>query len=325
MRSSGGGFGTLLAGALQRLEARFGDLRSLSDARSARVLREARLSGGALRALVAHECAAVVVPGWFGDAEACRAAARSVLEDPQRSNWAVTRGTGAGEAAASDVETVGTPHNVAAAAGAGALESYFAGSVAQTRKWRRPASGGGRELLGPLDKLRLELDEEWPEGCLLARDPSTRRPFLPGIPRIMRPPQRFDPAAQAQRWSRGFCHVDELDIMRRDRGLYSANVYLQCAPSGGELLVWPITFATRWDFYRHAATLSLCLSQERWAQEALWERLPPPVLVKVSEGDLVLLCTQRPHAVRGPVLGGTRVSMQGFLSFREGQPLRMEA
>jgi hypothetical protein len=49
------------------------------------------------------------------------------------------------------------------------------------------------------------------------------------------------------------------------------------------------------------------------------------VLVKVSEGDLVLLCTQRPHAVRGPVLGGTRVSMQGFLAFREGQPLRMEA
>ena len=158
---------------------------------------------------------------------------------------------------------------------------------------------------------------------MLAKDPSSARrgSFVAGIPRIMRPPASFDP----NRWTQGFAHVDELDVMRDDRGLFSANVYLKNAPSGGNLLLWPITFRSRWDFYRNSPTLSLCLSPDQASQALLRERLPDPVVIKVEEGDLVLLCTQRPHAVQGPILGGPRVSMQGFLQFQRGKPFYLEA
>lgn len=38
--------------------------------------------------------------------------------------------------------------------------------------------------LGPLDKLRLELDEVWPHGASVTKDPSGR-PFVAGLVRVM--------------------------------------------------------------------------------------------------------------------------------------------
>jgi len=293
--------------AFASLERAWGDPRALVHT-GARVLERTALDKEAIQELVSHRALAVHVRNWF---KRPREVASRILADEDVRNWSVSHGHGAAED--SDVDAVGLPHNVATASGR--EQEYFAGAIAQTRKWR----AGGQ--LGPMDQFRLEMDEVWPDGCVLSKDKASGSPYMAGIPRIMRPPAKFDPA----RWTRGFAHVDELDLMRTDRGLYSANVYLRNAPSGGELHIWPITFTSRFAFYRNAMTLSMCLTQDAAAQAALRERLPPPVTIRVQEGDLVLLCTQRPHAVKGPIVGGTRVSMQGFIQFETGKPLRLEA
>lgn len=317
------------------------------------------LTRDALEALVKHEILAVRVRGWY-ERDACRSMAERILRDGDVRNWRVARGTGGAADSArvggvdvegklsedlarkrtdeeSEVLAVGLPHNVAVANGL--QEEYFAQSVAQSRKYREIAVFDGQDdklecpsssnasclstrySLGPMDKLRLELDEIWPDGCMLMKDKATGLPHRAGIPRIMRPPQKYD----ATRWTRGFAHVDALELMRPDRGVYSANVYLQTPPSGGELLLWPISYETRTQFYRNAYTLSMCLSQDSVAQAYLRDRLPSPVVVPVQEGDLVVICTQRPHAVKGPIVGGDRVSMQGFLQYEKGTPLLLEA
>jgi hypothetical protein len=126
-------------------------------------------------------------------------------------------------------------------------------------------------------------------------------------------------AAGGQAFSQGFCHVDELAVMSPDRGVFSANVYLRVPPrgAGGHLMIWPCNYGTRWDFYRHADTLSKLLQQDSAAQGELRARLEaaglvPHVLVP-EVGELILICAQRPHAVHGFV-DGDRVSMQSFIT-----------
>jgi hypothetical protein len=105
---------------------------------------------------------------------------------------------------------------------------------------------------------------------------------------------------------------------------YSANVYLDMPSSGGELSIWPVGFWNRWDFYRHASTLSLLKMQDSHAQRKLRAVLPQPITIQPESGDLVLLCAQRPHAAEGFMVG-TRVSMQAFITHQAGKSLKMDA
>ncbi|CAN0391073.1 unnamed protein product [Phaeothamnion confervicola] len=108
------------------------------------------------------------------------------------------------------------------------------------------------------------------------------------------------------------------------RGLFSANIYLQMPPAGGELQIWPVAFKSKWDFYRHAATLSLLMAQAPGAQERLRRSFPPPLMIRPQAGDLVLISAQRPHAPEGfPI--GTRVSVQSFLTVAEGKPVSLDS
>ena len=174
-------------------------------------------------------------------------------------------------------------------------------------------------VMTPMDKLRLELDEAWPGGARVARDATTGRALLAGAGRIMHPRGSHDP---------GFCHVDDIAVMGNDAsGVFSANVYLETPPPGlgGELHVWPLRIKTRWEFYEHAAALSLLLTQESWAQDALREVLPPPVTLVPEPGELILICAQRPHAVAG-FDAGMRVSMQAFVTADgEGKALLLDS
>ena len=89
------------------------------------------------------------------------------------------------------------------------------------------------------------------------------RPFGGGLPRIMRGPTR---------WKCGFIHVDELGPLDPNRGLFSANIYLNMPPENkdkGGLYVWPLGVRSRLDWYRVSLLLYLCV----WTTSCVWMRL----------------------------------------------------
>jgi len=310
----------MLGSFLRRLEGVAGGIEALVHRISFEeaVLDCQTLSEEALAKVFRHEALALRVKR-FITPEHARDAACHVQAAETVANWTVRAGKA--EAEQSEVLAAGkvVPFSVAIGHGAVDVEKYFQGVIPEIRRWRQV--GSCRTLcMGPVDKLRLELDESWHNGCRLAREKRSGRPFLPAIARLMKPNVRYNP----ERWTRGFAHVDELAVMTETRGLFSANIYLQNAPSGGEVEIWPISFRNRWDFYRNAATLSLALSQDASAQALLRQKLPEPHVIEVEPGDLVILCTQRPHAVRGPILGGTRISLQGFISHEKSKSLKLE-
>ena len=224
---------------------------------------------------------------------------------------------------------MGTPHNVALSEGAEAVERYFEESTHQMRQMRLPRVGGTEQIfpcLGPIDKLRLELDEVWPDGATVGKNKDGLA-YLAGMGRVMHGPTR---------WMDGFCHVDELGVMTKSAGLFSANVYLEVpdsdasssssssSSSGGELLIWDLQIRSRWDFYRNAFTLSHLLVQDADGQARLREKFPEPLRLQPEVGELILLCAQRPHAVNG-FAAGTRVSMQSFINHTAGKPVQLDS
>ena len=167
---------------------------------------------------------------------------------------------------------------------------------------------------------------------MLGKDKRSGRALAPGMGRVMR---------ARGRWSDGFCHVDELDLISEKRGLFGANVYLRVPqggsdigrestqkqvftePPAGGIEIFPVSVSSRWDFYRNAYTLSNLLSQNEEGQHRLRAVLPKPVYVAPEAGDLLILCSQRPHAVVG-FDTGERVSVQTFLSHTKGEAIRMD-
>ena len=334
---------------LQQLEQRYGDMSALvGPASVGRVLKVDSLSAGALEDLFAHRVCAIRVPNFISRPHAA-ALADHFLEGrgPGLSpmNWKVPSARGM---ESTDVESIGMPYNMVVggaignvdgsdddddtdAKGAGgdsssalleaARDDYFRKArelVGGLRGPEGPGDGGG--LLTPIDKLRLELDDVWPEGAMVAKDKKGRA-HLAGAGRIMRP---------SGRWREGFIHVDELDVLRAHRGLFSANVYLRMPPSGpagvgGQLHIWNVNVRSRWDFLRNAYTLARLLVQREEDQALLRQAMPAPLAITPDVGELVLICAQRPHAACGAFDEGVRVSMQAFVSHEEGQPLRVDA
>ena len=297
------------------------------------------ITRAALEELFQHRCCAVRVPNFY-PRESGKIMRERLLQSDQRTNWAVADPQKGLES--SDVESVGTPLTVVLQetselasydTGVGGEEVESATSVSMqrylqnakelTRYLRTGVSqstaerqvppgiadfpdGTGLLMMTPMDKLRLELDANWLGGAGAARDEGSGEQLLAGAGRIMHPRGSDNP---------GFCHVDDIAVMKDFSGTFSANVYLQTPPPGcgGELHIWPLQVNSRWDFYKHAASLSLLLTQEQWAQDALRRVLPPPVSIMPEEGELILICAQRPHAVTG-FDAGLRVSMQAFVN-----------
>ena len=290
----------------RRLEARYGDLNAL---RSEPVVltSERSILPAHLDALFAHDAHAVVVRD-FASAETRLNLVReieSVASDGGASNWTISHPTST-EQVKTDVDTLGDPHNVAVATNR--LESYFSSSLRSTRRFRDSGD--------PIDRLRLELDESYVRGAILHRDPSeSALPRVASNVRIMR--------RTRGNWRGGFVHVDDLDVLSPAKGLFSANVYLQTPPAGGELEIWPLTWRTRWEFAKNAFTLSKLLLNDEDSQRYVRSRLGRATVISPRDGDLVLLCAQRPHAVKGPLLGGDRISLQTFIDRRPNSPLML--
>lgn len=104
-------------------------------------------------------------------------------------DWMVASGRGL---EASDVKTIGVmPYNMVAASGdPKKVNKYFDAAVSSMRELREVTLTDDYTgpptppLLTPMDKLRLELDEMWPDGATVTKN-SKGQPFAAGLARVM--------------------------------------------------------------------------------------------------------------------------------------------
>ena len=316
MGSSAGGTSRVAAQRLfALLEARYGGLsRLLETGQRAEVITrdDGMLRPTDLTRLATHEATALHVRNYY-DKTAARHLGKVLAAQAEAGlgrNWKVSTSRGL---ESSDVATLGAhlPFNVASSTGKqDDVDAYFDGAWKEFHDRRMSGGDENTPQLWPMDKLRLELDECWPSGAGLARErekDGLKRPYGGGLPRVMMGPTR---------WKRGFIHVDEMAPLSVDKGLLSANIYLQlpsrCSDDGGDFHIWSLGVRSRWDWYTNALTLSGLSAQDPQTQVRLRKQLGPPLTIRLEPGDLVMLCVQRPHAAIG-FQAGTRVSLQCFV------------
>lgn len=270
------------------------------------------LTTAALQRLADNRTCALHVKG-FAEPETCTAVADWMLDTCRFSKWEEL----IGKTDLSDMFFgVGIPVNALAESPARCV-AYFDQAVPTIRRIREAAKG----RLAPVDKLRLELDELWPEGANVRVDPVYRKKMLVGLGRLMKPEGMVGESTK----TRGIVHVDASPRISREAGLFTANVYLRTPEVGGELDVWSVT-PSRVDaaYLGHHLQFAFDPEHRERTQELLRRRLPTPRTIAVRQGDLVLFNAGRPHAVRG-FPEGVRVTLQSFLDHRRGQPLTLFA
>ncbi|WP_224364962.1 2OG-Fe(II) oxygenase [Hyalangium versicolor] len=271
----------------------------------ARLIRANELTARNVQELVNGRAVAIHIPGFCPRAHAHRAVRG--LDTRAAKNWRLGRDK-------TDMNyLLGTPVQVAEMSQAG-LARYFREALPNLRRLRAAFA----PYVSPVDRLRLELDELWPHGAHLA-DSEGKKLFV-GVMRVMRREHLLE--GVAQQW--GACHVDDLALPDKPRNL-SANIYLRVPRSGGELSLWNLRPAAD----NVSNTFFRLLSGSAFkpgVQEIIHETLgPPDHVIRPEPGDLVLLDSGRPHAVRG-FSRGDRISIQSFVQVHgPSQPLTLYA
>jgi hypothetical protein len=149
----------------------------------------------------------------------------------------------------------------------------------------------------PVDQVRLSLDEAWSHGARWARF-GVVRPFI-GLIRLVDADDRTDVDPEP--------HIDCLPPQIHPfRAQLSAIVYLEMPPAGGELEIW------------HDAPAG----ENGTLPHHLRNRLPPPLKLRPNVGDLIIINTRVPHAVRGFSVG-KRIVQTCFIGLDEGRPLSL--
>ena len=152
-----------------------------------------------------------------------------------------------------------------------------------------------------IDILRSDLNRIWRHGAELAHFEGKQ--MFSGIVRAMFSESAF--------LSEEAPHVDSLPIgIAQLSQQLGANIYLKTPEQGGELLIFDLS----------------PFSQE---QVETFEngKLPisefqDPVKIKPAAGDLIIVNTRRPHAIRGFQSDEGRMSIQTFIGFNPGEPLQ---
>jgi hypothetical protein len=172
-----------------------------------------------------------------------------------------------------------------------ATERYYSEALPAIRRIRSAWAPN----LSPIDRLRLELDEQWPVGAHVAAFHG--RSMFIGIVRVMQP--------ASSDGSELFPHFDALPrAICPFEAQFAANVFMAVPPVGGELELWDVPPL------EPGAVLP-----------ADWRTIGgEAVAIKPQVGDLIIFNSRKPHAVRRFV-GSDRVSLQTFIGYREGLPL----
>jgi 2OG-Fe(II) oxygenase superfamily len=157
--------------------------------------------------------------------------------------------------------------------------------------------GFATPALAPIDKLRLELDEQFDEGASVASFQG--RKMLTGIARITRAASSHLSAEQP--------HFDALPekYARLDAQL-AANIYLQVPGAGGELEIWDVP-----------PLHPMSQVPDDWRA-----MLPGSIKIRPQQGELIIFNCRRPHAV-GEFTGTDRVTAQTFIGWQKEAGLQL--
>lgn len=192
------------------------------------------------------------------------------------------------------VQRVGIPYNVTYQ-DADKKAQYYEQALPAIRQVRHSC----QPYLSPMDHLRLELDEIWQHGANIAVF-ENKKMFV-GIGRIMQEHTSY--------LSEMTPHIDMLpENFACVDGQFAANIYLSIPEQGGELEIWDMPPASKTNDINITST---------WRDE-----YPTSVLIKPESGELILMNTRRPHAIRS-FKGKTRISIQCFLAYNKQQALQL--
>ncbi len=150
----------------------------------------------------------------------------------------------------------------------------------------------------PIQLLMEQLQDIWPQGAVAAAFQG--QPMFCGIIRAMFP--------ETAHLSETVPHVDCLPLSIAElEHQFSANIYIETPPAGGELIIWD-TEAFAYD------------ELKRFEGTQLPEhRLQKPLRIQPRKNELVIINTRRPHAICG-FDSGKRISMQSFIGYNAGEP-----
>lgn len=153
--------------------------------------------------------------------------------------------------------------------------------------------------IDPIERLRATLSDIYEPGATIGY--FDNQPMFAGIGRITLPNAK---ASETQP------HCDSLPKQYQLEGQFGVNFYLETPEEGGELEIWEMNPLTPTEI-------------ENMYQEKKWQS--PSIkshLIKPEQGDLVLINTRRPHAIR-TFNQGKRISLSCFMGYRQNQPLVM--
>lgn len=175
-------------------------------------------------------------------------------------------------------------------------EAYFANAYERNRAVRAAM----KPYAHPADRVRLELDYQWPAGTELLRIGGVAAYF--GLSRLVRVGGEIKPHTDRADWDVPCPETADLTAQ------LFLNIYLENAEGGGDLELWDMHIETK-DEYDALRSASTYYALDR-------ERLPEPAaVITVEPGTLVIANASKPHAVTACTGSGQRLSVSGFLGF----------
>lgn len=251
-----------------------------------------------IAALIAGEIFAIRVRRCFSK-ETAQSIVNAIHGAPQRNYRYANR---SGKMTMSNTQCVGMPLNeLYSALQTSDRESAIKEYLQQGKQIRQHLRKVCENSILPLDALRSVLDETWPWGAHLLALGNLRG--SPGIIRLMFE-KDYGGCEEPPHTDRLPPYVQELTAQ------LSAIAYLQMPESGGELELWP----------SNAENLNALIE----ARKSFRDQRGPGTVLAPDVGDIVIINTGAPHAVR-PFSKGVRVAQNMFIGVTGESPLLLWA
>jgi hypothetical protein len=183
-------------------------------------------------------------------------------------------------------------------------QEYFDAAPERNRALREAVAP--RQL--PADRVRVTLDNEWPQGATLLR--IAGRPTFFGLCRFVSAGGGIEPHTDRADWD---LPSPETSVFRAQLFL---NIYLSNTAAGGDLQLWEMEVPERADYDALRDDTSYALNRTKLPE--------PTTTISIEPGTLVIANASKPHAVTPCAGEGHRLSVSGFIGYAGSDaPLRV--